>query len=61
MLCPPHPPWLDHSNYTWRKVEVVKLLIMRFSPSSCASFCLLYLTALIILDEERFISFVPLS
>jgi hypothetical protein len=23
-----HPPWLDHSNYTWRRVEVMKLLIM---------------------------------
>jgi hypothetical protein len=19
--CPPHPPWLDHSNYTWRRVQ----------------------------------------
>jgi hypothetical protein len=22
--CPSHPPWLDHSNYTWRKVKVMK-------------------------------------
>jgi hypothetical protein len=29
MPCPPHPPWLDHSNYTWRKVQVMKLLIMQ--------------------------------
>jgi hypothetical protein len=35
MNCPPHPPWLDHSNYTWRRVRVMKLLIMQFSPTSC--------------------------
>jgi hypothetical protein len=22
------PPWLDHSNYTWRRVQVMKLLTM---------------------------------
>jgi hypothetical protein len=22
MPCPPHLPWLDHSNYTWRRVQV---------------------------------------
>jgi hypothetical protein len=30
-----HPSWLDHSNYTWRRVQVMKLLIMQFSPPSC--------------------------
>jgi hypothetical protein len=25
MPCPFHPPWLDHSNYTWRRVQVMKL------------------------------------
>jgi hypothetical protein len=35
MPCPPHPPWLDHSNYTWRRVQAMKLLIMQFSPTSC--------------------------
>jgi hypothetical protein len=30
-----HPSWLDHSNYTWRRVQVMKLLIMQFSPTSC--------------------------
>jgi hypothetical protein len=30
MACPPHPPWLDPSNYTWRRVQVMKLLIMQF-------------------------------
>jgi hypothetical protein len=24
MPCPFHPPWLDHSNYTWRRVQVMK-------------------------------------
>jgi hypothetical protein len=23
--CPSHPPWLDHSNYTWRRGQVMKL------------------------------------
>jgi hypothetical protein len=31
---PSHPPWLDNSNYTWRKFQVMKLLIMQFSPAS---------------------------
>jgi hypothetical protein len=21
---PSHPPWLDHSNYTWRRIQVMK-------------------------------------
>jgi hypothetical protein len=35
MSRPSHPSWLDHSNYTWRRVQVMKLLIMQFSPISC--------------------------
>jgi hypothetical protein len=31
MPCPSHPPWLYHSNYTWRKVQVMKLRNMNFS------------------------------
>jgi hypothetical protein len=27
---PSHPPRLDHSNYTWRRVQITKLLVMRF-------------------------------
>jgi hypothetical protein len=27
-------PWLDHSSYTWRRVQVKMLLIMQFSPIS---------------------------
>jgi hypothetical protein len=27
MPCPSHPPWLDHSNYTWRRVHVLKFHI----------------------------------
>jgi hypothetical protein len=23
---PSHPPWLDNSNYTWRTIQVMKLL-----------------------------------
>jgi hypothetical protein len=29
MPCPPHPPWLDNSNYTWRRVQAVKNKIRR--------------------------------
>jgi hypothetical protein len=30
----PHPPWFDYVNVTWRRVHVVKLLIMHFSVAS---------------------------
>jgi hypothetical protein len=30
MPCPSHPPWLDHSNYIWRRVQVTELLILSF-------------------------------
>jgi hypothetical protein len=33
MPCPSYPPWLDNSNYTWRTVQFMKLLIMQFSPT----------------------------
>jgi hypothetical protein len=26
--CPSHPHWLDHSNYMWRWVQVMKILII---------------------------------
>jgi hypothetical protein len=29
-----HPPWLEHSNYTWRRVQVLKLLIIQVPPTS---------------------------
>jgi hypothetical protein len=28
MPCPSHPLWLDHPNYTWRRVQAMKLLIV---------------------------------
>jgi hypothetical protein len=28
--CPSHPSWLDHSNFIWRRVRVMKLLTMQF-------------------------------
>jgi hypothetical protein len=31
---PPRPRRLDNSNYTWRRVQITKLLVMQFSPSS---------------------------
>jgi hypothetical protein len=33
--CPSHPPWRGHSNYTWRRVQVMKILITQFSRTSC--------------------------
>jgi hypothetical protein len=30
--CASHSPWLDHFNFTWRRV--MKLLIMQFSPTA---------------------------
>jgi hypothetical protein len=32
--CPTHPPWHIHSNYTWQRMQVMKLFIMQFSPNS---------------------------
>jgi hypothetical protein len=29
---PCQPPRLDYSNYTWRRVQITKLLVMQFSP-----------------------------
>jgi hypothetical protein len=34
MPFPSDPLWLHHSNCIWRRVQVMKLLIMRFSPAS---------------------------
>jgi hypothetical protein len=34
MPCLSHPSWFEHSNYTWRRVRAMKLLIMQFSPAS---------------------------
>jgi hypothetical protein len=33
MPYPSHPLWLGHSNYTWRSLQVMKLLIMQFSST----------------------------
>jgi hypothetical protein len=34
MPCQSQPSWLDNSNYIWRWVQVIKLLITHFSPIS---------------------------
>jgi hypothetical protein len=34
MPCPSHLPRFDHSNYTWQRIQVMKLLIKQFSPTS---------------------------
>jgi hypothetical protein len=33
MTRPSHPPRLDYSNYTWRRIQIIKPLVMQFSPS----------------------------
>jgi hypothetical protein len=35
-----HPPGVDHSNYTWRGLQVMKLLVMDYYPTSCHFICL---------------------
>jgi hypothetical protein len=30
MPFPSHPPWLDHSNYTWRRVQPMNLWSITF-------------------------------
>jgi hypothetical protein len=35
MPCSSHPPWLGHSNFIWRRVEVMTLLIMKLTATSC--------------------------
>jgi hypothetical protein len=25
---PSHPPWLEHSNYTWRRVQAMNSLLI---------------------------------
>jgi hypothetical protein len=37
MICPSHPSLLDHSNYFWREVQVMKLLFMQLPPISSSS------------------------
>jgi hypothetical protein len=34
MLCPSQTAWLDHSNYTWRRVQAMKLLTVQLCPAS---------------------------
>jgi hypothetical protein len=36
MSCPSHPPWLDHSNYTRRRVQAMKCYSV-YSQSNCNS------------------------
>jgi hypothetical protein len=33
MPCPSHPPWLDHSNYAWRRVQVIRGFVNVFVTS----------------------------
>jgi hypothetical protein len=35
MPCSSDPPWLDHSTYVWRGVQIMKLLIMQYSRIFC--------------------------
>jgi hypothetical protein len=35
MPCQSHPPWLGNLDYSWWKVQVMKVLSMQFSPTFC--------------------------
>jgi hypothetical protein len=35
IIHPSHPPWFDGPNNIWWSVEVMKLLILQYSPPSC--------------------------
>jgi hypothetical protein len=34
MARPSHPSRLDYSNHTWRRVQIMNLLVMQFPPLS---------------------------
>jgi hypothetical protein len=34
MSSPPHPPWFNHPNNIWWRIQAVKFIIMQFSPWS---------------------------
>jgi hypothetical protein len=49
--------WPDHSNYTWRRVQIMKLLIMQFSPTSVEIYFLKYFQFLAVtFSKFRFFS-----
>jgi hypothetical protein len=35
MPCPYHLPLIDHSNNIWRRIQVMKLIIMQIPPTLC--------------------------
>jgi hypothetical protein len=35
MSRPSHPPRLHYADYTWRRVQIMKLFLMQFSPFYC--------------------------
>jgi hypothetical protein len=53
MARPSHPPRLDYSNSTWRRVQITKLLIMKFSPFSRHLIPLLLLLLLLLDTTKR--------
>jgi hypothetical protein len=54
MPCQFHPPWLDHSNYTWRRVQFVKNW---FNDVYKLSFTTWYLKLLITLCHYMYFEF----
>jgi hypothetical protein len=59
ILCSTHPPLLHHSNYTWRRVYVTKLLIMQFLCTLRNNFLRDINTLLLIYGLP--VSFIPFS
>jgi hypothetical protein len=37
MFRPPHRPWIDNCNYTWRRVQIMQLLVTQFFPPTLFS------------------------
>jgi hypothetical protein len=59
MARPSHPPRLDYSNYTWRRVQITKLLVMQFSPFSRHLIPLLSTMAITIYKVQNYKSSYP--
>jgi hypothetical protein len=55
MSYPSHPPWLEHSTYTWRIVQVMKLLTVKFSPTSCP---VMILPCTLVMRQQYILSFL---
>jgi hypothetical protein len=54
-----HSPWRNHSNYIWRRVQFMKLLIMQCSPVTSSLFGPNILLSTLFLNTLRLCSYSP--